>query len=238
MVITGVFELRGSILLVEDDANLVELIRYNLEAEDFSVTVAMDGEEALLCIKEQMPDLVLLDWMLPHVSGIEICRQIRQNSETSALPVIMITARSEEDDLVRGLETGADDYITKPFSPRQLIARIQAVLRRIRPEIGTEVLDFEDIVMNTAEFRVSRNGRAVKLGPTEFKLLRHFIEHPGRVYSRDQLLDAVWGHDIYIEARTVDVHIRRLRQALCEDGEVDVIRTVRSAGYALDSSKT
>ncbi len=236
--ITGVFELRGSILLVEDDANLVELIRYNLEAEDFSVTVAMDGEEALLCIKEQMPDLVLLDWMLPHVSGIEICRQIRQNNETSALPVIMITARSEEDDLVRGLETGADDYITKPFSPRQLIARIQAVLRRIRPEIGTEVLDFEDIVMNTAEFRVSRNGRAVKLGPTEFKLLRHFIEHPGRVYSRDQLLDAVWGHDIYIEARTVDVHIRRLRQALCEDGELDVIRTVRSAGYALDSSKT
>jgi two-component system phosphate regulon response regulator PhoB len=230
--------LRGSILLVEDDANLVELIRYNLEAEDFSVTVAMDGEEALLCIKEQMPDLVLLDWMLPHVSGIEICRQIRQNNETSALPVIMITARSEEDDLVRGLETGADDYITKPFSPRQLIARIQAVLRRIRPEIGTEVLDFEDIVMNTAEFRVSRNGRAVKLGPTEFKLLRHFIEHPGRVYSRDQLLDAVWGHDIYIEARTVDVHIRRLRQALCEDGELDVIRTVRSAGYALDSSKS
>jgi len=236
-VFAGVSELKATILLVEDDANLVELIRYNLEAEDFDVSVATDGEEALLRIKEHLPDLVLLDWMLPNVSGIEICRQIRQGSDTSSLPVIMITARSEEDDLVRGLETGADDYITKPFSPRQLIARIKAVLRRVRPEIGTEVLEFEDIVLNTAEFRVSRNGRAVKLGPTEFKLLRHFIEHPGRVYSRDQLLDSVWGHDIYIEARTVDVHIRRLRQALCEEGESDVIRTVRSAGYALDSSK-
>jgi two-component system phosphate regulon response regulator PhoB len=228
---------KTSILLVEDDVNLVELIRYNLEADDYGVRVAMDGEEALLCIKEQLPDLVLLDWMLPHVSGIEVCRQIRANADTASLPVIMITARSEEDDQVRGLETGADDYITKPFSPRQLIARIQAVLRRTRPEIGSEVLQFEDISLNTAEVRVARNGRAVKLGPTEFKLLRHFMEHPGRVYSREQLLDSVWGLDVYVEARTVDVHIRRLRRALCEKGEGDVIRTVRSSGYALDSSK-
>ena len=228
----------AEILLVEDDVNLVEMIRYNLEAENYAVRVAMDGEEALLCIKEQLPDLVLLDWMLPHVSGIEVCRQIRANAESASLPVIMITARSEEDDQVRGLDTGADDYITKPFSPRQLIARIQAVLRRVRPEISSEVLEFEDISLNTAEVRVLRKGRPVKLGPTEFKLLRYFMEHPGRVYSREQLLDSVWGLDVYVEARTVDVHIRRLRQALCEDGEVDVIRTVRSAGYALDSSKT
>lgn len=226
------------ILLVEDDANLVELIKYNLEADGFDVTVAMDGEEALLCTKEAMPDLMLLDWMLPHISGIEICRQMRQNPETVNLPIIMITARAEEDDQVRGLDTGADDYITKPFSPRELIARIHAVLRRIRPEISSEVLEFADITLNTAEVRVSRAGRPVKLGPTEFKLLRHFMEHPTRVYSREQLLDAVWGHDIFIEVRTVDVHIRRLRRALCEEGEEDVIRTVRAAGYALDMSKS
>jgi len=230
--------LNPKILLVEDDANLVELIKYNLEADGFDVTVAMDGEEALLCTKEAMPDLMLLDWMLPHISGIEICRQMRQNPETVNLPIIMITARAEEDDQVRGLDTGADDYITKPFSPRELIARIHAVLRRIRPEISSEVLEFADITLNTAEVRVSRAGRPVKLGPTEFKLLRHFMEHPTRVYSREQLLDAVWGHDIFIEVRTVDVHIRRLRRALCEEGEEDVIRTVRAAGYALDMSKS
>jgi two-component system, OmpR family, phosphate regulon response regulator PhoB len=230
--------LKASILLVEDDLNLLEMVRYNLESEGFSVATATDGEEALLCLKESVPDLVLLDWMLPNVSGIEICRQIRQGPETMNLPVIMITARTEEDDQVRGLDTGADDYITKPFSPRELIARIKAVLRRIRPEITAEVLTYADIVMNTAEFRVSRGERRIKLGPTEFKLLRHFMEHPTRVYSREQLLDSVWGHDIYIEARTVDVHIRRLRRALCEDGEEDVIRTVRAAGYALDSAKS
>jgi len=230
--------LKASILLVEDDLNLLEMVRYNLESEGFSVTVATDGDEALLCLRENLPDLVLLDWMLPNVSGIEICRQIRAKPQTMNLPVIMITARTEEDDQIRGLDTGADDYITKPFSPRELIARIKAVLRRIRPEITAEVLTYADISMNTVEFRVSRGERRIKLGPTEFKLLRHFMEHPTRVYSREQLLDAVWGHDIYIEARTVDVHIRRLRRALCEDGEEDVIRTVRAAGYALDSAKS
>jgi two-component system phosphate regulon response regulator PhoB len=230
--------LKASILLVEDDLNLLEMVRYNLEAEGFSVTVATDGEEALLCLKENLPDLVLLDWMLPNVSGIEICRQIRQKSDTMNLPVIMITARTEEDDRVSGLDTGADDYVTKPFSPRELIARIKAVLRRVRPEMTAEVLTYADIVMNTVEFRVSRGDRRIKLGPTEFKLLRYFMEHPTRVYAREQLLDAVWGREIYIEARTVDVHIRRLRRALCEDGEDDVIRTVRAAGYALDSAKS
>ena len=230
--------MKASILLVEDDLNLLEMVRYNLESEGFSVTVATDGDEALLCLRENLPDLVLLDWMLPNVSGIEICRQIRAKPQTMNLPVIMITARTEEDDQIRGLDTGADDYITKPFSPRELIARIKAVLRRIRPEITAEVLTYADISMNTVEFRVSRGERRIKLGPTEFKLLRHFMEHPTRVYSREQLLDAVWGHDIYIEARTVDVHIRRLRRALCEDGEEDVIRTVRAAGYALDSAKS
>jgi len=229
---------KASILLVEDDANLVELVKYNLEAADFGVTVAMDGEEALLCVEEQQPDLILLDWMLPHVSGIEIVRRLRLNPETVNIPIIMMTARTEEDDQVRGLNTGADDYVTKPFSPRELIARINAVMRRFRPSIATEILEFEDISLNTAEFRVKRGDRPVKLGPTEFKLLRHFMEHPTRVYSREQLLDAVWGRDIYIEVRTVDVHIRRLRRALCEDGEPDVIRTVRAAGYSLDSAKT
>ena len=226
--------MQPSILVIEDDANLVELVKYNLESAGFRVLVATDGDDGLLMAEEEGPDLILLDWMLPYISGIEICRRLRSSGKTDNIPIIMLTARTEEDDRIRGLDTGADDYVTKPFSPRELIARIQAVLRRTRPGIVGEILQFGDIELDTAEFKASRGGRSIKLGPTEFRLLRHFMESPARVFSREQLLDAVWGRDIYIEARTVDVHIRRLRKALNENGEPDLIRTVRSAGYALD----
>jgi two-component system phosphate regulon response regulator PhoB len=222
------------ILVVEDEAALVTLIRYNLEAEGFEVLSASDGEEGLLVLEERSVDLVLLDWMLPHLSGIEVCRQIRRKSETRNLPVIMLTARGEESDRVRGLNAGADDYLPKPFSYQELIARIHAVLRRIRPALKEETLNFHGIEMNLATHRVTRETRSVHLGPTEFRLLRYFMEHPGRVFGRDQLIDAVWGHDIYVEERTVDVHIRRLRRELNAGDAPDVIRTVRSAGYALD----
>lgn len=222
------------ILIVEDEAALVTLLRYNLEREGFAVSEAADGEEALLRIKEERPDLVVLDWMLPLLSGIEVCRRVRRAPETRGLPVIMLTARGEEGDKVRGLQGGADDYMTKPFSPVELIARIRALLRRAQPDLAAETLRFEDLTMDLAAHRVSRAGREVHLGPTEFRLLNHLLRHPGRVFSREQLLDAVWGRDVYVEARTVDVHIRRLRKALNGNGEPDLIRTVRSAGYALD----
>jgi len=225
-----------SILVVEDEAALVELLRYNLEREGFEVVATPSGEEALMIVEEQRIDLVLLDWMLPHMSGIEVCRQLRRKSETRNLPVIMLTARGEQADRVRGLDTGADDYVTKPFAPEELVARVRAVMRRARPALAEERLTYGDIEMNLTEHKVSRDGRSVVLGPTEFRLLRHFMEHPGRVFSRDQLIDSVWGHDIYIDSRTVDVHIRRLRKALNSEGEQDVIRTVRSAGYALDAA--
>ena len=224
------------ILIVEDETALVELLRYNLEREGFEVVATPSGEEALLIVGERSVDLVLLDWMLPHMSGIEVCRQLRRKGETRNLPVIMLTARGEQSDRVRGLDTGADDYVTKPFSPEELIARIRAVMRRARPALAEERLAYSDIEMNLSEHKVMRDGRPVVLGPTEFRLLRHFMEHPGRVFSRDQLIDSVWGHDIYIDSRTVDVHIRRLRKALNGDGQPDVIRTVRSAGYALDAT--
>ena len=227
--------MKPQILIVEDEAALVELLRYNLEREGFETLSAMDGEEGLLLLSEQEVDLVLLDWMLPGVSGIEVCRRLRRSADTRHLPVIMLTARGEEADRVRGLDTGADDYIPKPFSPDELIARIRAVLRRARPAINDEQLQFADVEMNLAAHRVSRGGRAVQLGPTEFRLLRHFMEHPGRVFSRGQLLDAVWGRDVYVDERTVDVHIRRLRKALNANGDQDLIRTVRSAGYSLDA---
>jgi two-component system phosphate regulon response regulator PhoB len=223
------------ILVVEDEASLVELLRYNLEKEGFRVTAANDGEEALALLKEGKPDLLVLDWMLPHVSGIEICRQVRRRPELRDLPVIMLTARGEEADRVRGLEVGADDYVIKPFSPSELVARIRAVLRRARPGAADEMLTYAGIAMDLAAHRVHRNGRPIHLGPTEFRLLRFFMERPGRVFSREQLLDGVWGRDIYVELRTVDVHIRRLRKAINQDDEMDLIRTVRSAGYALDS---
>jgi two-component system phosphate regulon response regulator PhoB len=225
-----------AILVVEDEAALVTLLRYNLEREGFEVIEANDGEEALLLARERKPDLVLLDWMLPLLSGIEVCRQLRRLPETRSVPIIMLTARGEEGDKLRGLDSGADDYVTKPFSPSELIARVRAVIRRARPSLATETLTYEDLVMDLAAHRVKRNGRDVHLGPTEFRLLRHLLEHQGRVFSREQLLDQVWGQDVYVEPRTVDVHIRRLRKALNIDEEADLIRTVRSAGYALDRS--
>ena len=222
------------VLVVEDEVPLLTLLRYNLEKEGFRVAEARDGEEALVAVKDSKPDLVLLDWMLPLVSGIEVCRQIRRMPETRNLPVVMLTARGEEADKVRGLNSGADDYVTKPFSPSELTARLKAVLRRARPATGEEMLRFADLAMDLSGHRVTRDGRNVHLGPTEFRLLRFFLEHPGRVFSREQLLDAVWGRDVYVEPRTVDVHIRRLRKAVNGDDGIDLIRTVRSAGYALD----
>ena len=226
-----------TILVVEDEAPLVTLLRYNLEREGFAVLEAPDGDEALLQAREQKPDLILLDWMLPLVSGIEVCRQLRRHPETRAIPIIMLTARGEEGDKLRGLDSGADDYVTKPFSPSELIARIRAVLRRARPAPADEVLRYGDVIMDLAAHRVRRNGRELHLGPTEFRLLRFFLENPGRVFTREQLLDRVWGRDIYVEPRTVDVHIRRLRKAINGPKERDLIRTVRSAGYALDAEK-
>jgi two-component system phosphate regulon response regulator PhoB len=226
--------LKPLVLIVEDEADLVTLLKYNLEKENFRTLSAGDGEEALLLASEQVPSLVLLDWMLPLMSGLEVCRQMRRNPKTRDIPIIMLTARGEEADKVRGLNSGADDYIAKPFSPTELIARMRAVLRRSSPGLAEELLSFGDVVMDLAAHRVRRQGRDVHLGPTEFRLLRHFMQHPGRVFSREQLLDLVWGHDVYVELRTVDVHIRRLRKALNEVNDNDIIRTVRSAGYALD----
>jgi len=226
--------MKTRILLVEDELPLLALLRYNLEKEGYDVEEATDGDEALIKVAEYEPDLILLDWMLPRLSGLEVCRQLRRNTQTRNIPVIMLTARSEENDKVRGLEAGADDYVSKPFSPNELLARVRAVLRRIRPALAEDVLTYGGLVMDLATYKVTRDGRSVHLGPTEFKLLKHFLEHPGRVLSRDHILNRVWGNDINVELRTVDVHIRRLRIALNEGNEPDVIRTVRAAGYALE----
>jgi two-component system phosphate regulon response regulator PhoB len=220
------------LLLVEDDRQLAELVRFHFDRAGFDVTRTGDGEEALILAEEVRPDLVILDWMIEGISGIEVCRRLRRRQATANLPIIMLTARGEENDRVRGLETGADDYLTKPFSPKELVARAGAVLRRVRPALAAETLDYAGIEMDLAAHRVRRDGKAVQLGPTEYRLLRHFLENPGRVFSRQQLLETVWPHSEDIELRTVDVHIRRLRLAL---GEPDIIRTVRSAGYALDA---
>ncbi|HRL05418.1 MAG TPA: phosphate regulon transcriptional regulator PhoB, partial [Brevundimonas diminuta] len=217
------------ILVMEDEDALATLLQYNLEKEGYDVAVAADGEEGMLQIDERTPDLILLDWMLPKLSGIEVCRRVRGRAETRNLPIIMLTARGEETDRVRGLDTGADDYMTKPFSMTELTARIRAVLRRIRPGLADDRVNHADIIMDRVAHRVSRAGREVHLGPTEFRLLDHFLKHPGRVFSREQLLDAVWGSDVYVEARTVDVHVGRLRKALNVEGTVNPIRTVRSA---------
>lgn len=227
--------MKPSVLIVEDDENITELMRYNIESAGFFVNSVIDGEEAILAATELDPDVIILDWMLPNLSGIEICRRLRRLPETANVPIIMITARAEESDKIRGLETGADDYLTKPFSPRELVARIQAVLRRVRPALAADSLKFEDITLDNGTHRVTRGDHTLHLGPTEFRLLRHLMEHPRRVFSREQLLDSVWGHDVYVEERTVDVHIRRLRKALNVDGLPDYIRTVRAAGYALDT---
>ena len=224
------------ILIVEDEPDIVELLKYNLEAADYEVGIAHDGDEAEISVAERQPDAILLDWMLPGVSGIELCRRIRRRPETRMLPIIMLTARGEETDRLRGLDSGADDYVTKPFSPAEVIARLRAVLRRALPSTVLETLEYEDMTLDLVGHRVERAGRNIHLGPTEFRLLRHLMEHPGRVYSREQLLDAVWGRDIEVEERTVDVHIRRLRKALNEGDAANLIRTVRSAGYALDKA--
>ncbi|MGR3501340.1 phosphate regulon transcriptional regulator PhoB [Pseudaestuariivita sp.] len=221
------------VLVVEDEAAQREILSYNLEAEGFDVIEAASGDEALLTIDEEAPDLILLDWMLPGVSGIEICRQIKSRSATRGTPVIMISARTEEVDRVRGLETGADDYVVKPYSLVELMARVRAQLRRTRPATVGERLEFEDIVLDAETHRVTRHDAELKLGPTEFRLLSTFMEKPGRVWSREQLLDRVWGREIYVDTRTVDVHIGRLRKALCQHGGNDPLRTVRGAGYAL-----
>ena len=221
-------------LLVEDDESLAELVRWHFEREEFEVRQTPDGEEALIMAREQTPDIVLLDWMIENLSGIEVCRQLRKLETTANVPIIMLTARGEEDDRIRGFEIGADDYVTKPFSPRELVARVNAVLRRVRPALAGETLKFADVEMDTVAHKVRRGGEVVPLGPTEYRLFKHFLEHPGWVFSRERLLDSVWGHDSDIEPRTVDVHIRRLRKALNASNRPDLIRTVRSAGYSLD----
>lgn len=223
------------ILIVEDEEALATLLEYNLGKEKFEIALAGDGEEGLLKIEESPPDLIILDWMLPKISGIEICRRVRTRPETRNIPIIMLTARSEEADRIRGLETGADDYLTKPFSTKELIARVKAVLRRIRPGLAEDKIKCGDIEIDRGSHRVMRDGKEIHLGPTEFRLLGHLILHPGRVFSREQLLNAVWGTDVFVEVRTVDVHIGRLRKALNKYKQGDPIRTVRSAGYSLDA---
>jgi two-component system, OmpR family, phosphate regulon response regulator PhoB len=226
--------MKPNILIVEDEEALVLLLRYNLEAEGYGVETVARGDEADLLLKERSPDLVILDWMLPGLSGIELCRRLRARSETKRLPIIMLTARGEESERVRGLATGADDYIVKPFSVPELSARVRALLRRAAPERLADVLSFGELEVDREKKRVSRAGRAIDLGPTEYRLLEFLMERPGRVFSREQLLNGVWGSQIYIDERTVDVHVGRLRKALNRGYETDPIRTVRGAGYALD----
>ena len=226
--------MKPAILLVEDDPSLIELVRYNLEAADFDVAVEMDGDGGLMAIRERDFDAVILDWMMPNMSGIEVVRQIRRMNDKRATPVIMLTARGEETDKIRGLDAGADDYVVKPFSPAELVSRVRALLRRSTPDMGAETLAYEDLEMDLVSHKVNRGGRSVHLGPTEYRLLRVLMENPNRVYSREQLLDKAWGQNIYVEIRTVDVHVRRLRRAINIDGKPDLIRTVRGSGYALD----
>lgn len=221
------------VLVVEDESAQREVLQYNLEAEGFRVVMAVNGDEALLFLREEKPDLVVLDWMLPNVSGIEICCRVKANPETRSIPIIMLSARSEESDRVRGLETGADDYVVKPYSVVELMARLRTQLRRTRPATMGERLVFDDIILDAAEHRVFRDGQPLKLGPTEFRLLSTLMEKPGRVWTRDQLLDRVWGRDIYVDTRTIDVHVGRLRKALMVNGGADPVRTVRGTGYSL-----
>jgi two-component system phosphate regulon response regulator PhoB len=229
--------LRPTILVVEDEDALATLLQYNLEKEGYQVLVASDGEDALVSVDEALPDLIVLDWMLPKISGIEVCRRLRQRPESRNVPIIMLTARGEESDRIRGLDTGADDYVVKPVSMSELAARVRAVLRRLRPGLAEDEVRCGDIIIDRVGHRVKRAGKEVHLGPTEFRLLDYLMRHPGRVLSREQLLDAVWGSDVYVEARTVDVHIGRLRKALNLPETQDPIRTVRAAGYALDVAR-
>ena len=226
---------KPTLLLDEDDRSIADLLIGNFEREGYAVRRTGDGEEALMLADEELPDVVILDWMIEGVSGLEVCRRLRRKERTANVPIIMLTARGEESDRIRGLDTGADDYVTKPFSPRELMSRVGAVLRRVRPALAGEQLTYADIEMDVAAHKVRRAGKTVQLGPTEFRLLRQLLEQPGRVFSRDRLLDVVWSHDPDIDERTVDVHVRRLRRALNEGGRPDLIRTVRSAGYSLDA---
>ena len=226
--------MNAGILVVEDDRALCDLLTWNLSAEGYDVRSTDDGEEALLMVREQAPDAIILDWMIEQVPGIEVCRQLRKDRETARIPIVMLTARSEEEDRIRGLKTGADDYVTKPFSPRELMARVEALLRRSQPSLAGDNLVFGDVELDPVSHRVRRGGEAMHLGPTEFRLLRYFMERPNRVLTRQQILDGVWGMDSEIDERTVDVHIRRLRKAINRVGDTDPIRTVRSAGYAMD----
>ena len=225
-----------SLLLVEDDPALAELLEFRFRNEGYQVRVTPDGDEALLLAAEEAPDLVVLDWMIEGTSGIEVCRRLRKGKATAHVPIIMLTARGAEDDKIRGLDIGADDYLTKPFSPRELLARVGAIMRRIRPALAGEMLTVGDLTLDAVAHKVTRGGKVVALGPTEFRLLKHFMEHPGRVFSRGQLLDAVWGNESDIELRTVDVHIRRLRKGIEAEGAADPVRTVRSAGYSLEAT--
>jgi len=226
------------VLIVEDEAPQAEMLRYNLEKGGFRTLIAEDGEEGLILAREHQPDIAILDWMLPGLSGIDLCHRLREAAATKNIPIILLTARGEEDDRVQGLDSGADDYVVKPFSPKEMLARVRALLRRMNPALGEETLTYGDIEMDLAGHKVLRGGGTVHLGPTEFRLLRALMERPGRVLSRDRLLDLAWGRDIYVEDRTVDVHVRRLRVALNADGAADVIRTVRGEGYALDDGNT
>ena len=225
------------ILIVEDEPPLVEMLKYNFESAGFRTSVATDGQEALFQAEELTPDLILLDWMLPEYSGIEICRKLRDREATKSVPIIMLTARSEEDDRILGLNSGADDYVVKPFSPGELVARVQATLRRSQPGFAEDKLVYADLTMDLDAHKVFRSEMPIHLGPTEYRLLQVFMQRPTRVFSREQLLDRVWGRDIYVEERTVDVHIRRLRKALNENDRPDIIRTVRGGGYSLDETK-
>ena len=225
------------ILIVEDEPPLVEMLKYNFESAGFRTSVATDGQEALFQAEELTPDLILLDWMLPEYSGIEICRKLRDRDATKSVPIIMLTARSEEDDRILGLNSGADDYVVKPFSPKELVARVQATLRRSQPGFAEDKLVYADLTMDLDTHKVFRSEMPIHLGPTEYRLLQVFMQRPTRVFSREQLLDRVWGRDIYVEERTVDVHIRRLRKALNENDHPDIIRTVRGGGYSLDETK-
>ena len=222
-----------NVLVVEDELAQREVLAYNLDAEGFRVTRAANGEEALLLVEEDRPDIIVLDWMMPNLGGVEVCRRLKTRPNTRSIPIIMLSARSEEVDKVRGLETGADDYVVKPYSVVELMARVRTQLRRVRPATVGIRLEFEGIILDSETHKVSRNNKPLKLGPTEFRLLSTFMEKPGRVWSREQLLDRVWGRDIYVDARTVDVHIGRLRKALTQHGGDDPVRTVRGAGYAL-----
>jgi two-component system, OmpR family, phosphate regulon response regulator PhoB len=226
------------VLIVEDEAPQAEMLRYNLEKGGFRTLIAEDGEEGLILAREHNPDIAILDWMLPGLSGIDLCRRLRDDAATKNIPIILLTARGEEDDRVQGLDSGADDYVVKPFSPKEMLARVRALLRRMNPDLAGETLSYGDIEMDMAAHKVTRAGRNLHLGPTEYRLLRTLMERPGRVLSRDRLLDLAWGRDVYVEDRTVDVHVRRLRVALNAHGAADVIRTVRGEGYSLDDGSS